>query len=90
MSDIAPPFAGLTPDVVLDALDGVGLAGDGRMLALNSYENRVYQVAMEDGPPYVAKFYRPQRWTDAQILEEHGFVRELAELSAFNAEVGLL
>jgi Ser/Thr protein kinase RdoA (MazF antagonist) len=49
------------------------------MLALNSYENRVYQVAMEDGPPYVAKFYRPQRWTDAQILEEHGFVRELAE-----------
>src|SRR2546425_9024023 len=47
------------------------------MLALNSYENRVYQVAMEDGPPYVAKFYRPQRWTDAQILEEHGFVHEL-------------
>jgi len=79
VSDIAPPFAGLTPDVVLDALDGVGLAGDGRMLALNSYENRVYQVAMEDGPPYVAKFYRPQRWTDAQILEEHSFVRELAE-----------
>ncbi|HEY2967432.1 MAG TPA: serine/threonine protein kinase [Casimicrobiaceae bacterium] len=74
-----PPFAGLTPDVVLDALDSVGLAGDGRMLALNSYENRVYQIAMEDGPPHVAKFYRPQRWTDAQILEEHGFVRELAE-----------
>jgi Ser/Thr protein kinase RdoA (MazF antagonist) len=79
VSDIAPPFAGLTPDVVLDALDSVGLAGDGRMLALNSYENRVYQVAMEHGPPYVAKFYRPQRWTDAQIFEEHGFVRELAE-----------
>jgi Ser/Thr protein kinase RdoA (MazF antagonist) len=78
VSDIAPPFAGLTPDVVLDALDSVGLAGDGRMLALNSYENRVYQVAMEDGPHYVAKFYRPQRWTDAQIFEEHGFVRELA------------
>src|SRR5438552_213421 len=49
------------------------------MLALNSYENRVYQVAMEDGPPYVAKFYRPERWTNAQILEEHSFVRELAE-----------
>jgi Ser/Thr protein kinase RdoA (MazF antagonist) len=74
-----PPFAGLTPDVVLDALESVGLFGDGRMLALNSYENRVYQVAMEDGPPYVAKFYRPQRWTDEEILEEHGFVHELAE-----------
>ena len=74
-----PPFAGLTPDVVLDALESVGLFGDGRMLALNSYENRVYQVAMEDGPPYVAKFYRPQRWTDGEILEEHGFVHELAE-----------
>lgn len=74
-----PPFAGLTPDVVLDALESVGLFGDGRMLALNSYENRVYQVAMEHGPPYVAKFYRPQRWTDGEILEEHGFVHELAE-----------
>lgn len=74
-----PPFAGLTPDVVLDALESLGLLGDGRMLALNSYENRVYQVAMEDGPPYVAKFYRPQRWTDGEILEEHDFVRELAE-----------
>ncbi len=78
MQDTAP-YAGLTPDVVLDALDSVGLRGDGRMLALNSYENRVYQVAMEAGPPYVAKFYRPNRWTDAQILEEHAFVRELAE-----------
>jgi Ser/Thr protein kinase RdoA (MazF antagonist) len=76
---VAPPFAGLTPDVVLDALASVGLEGDGRMLALNSYENRVYQVAMADGPPYVAKFYRPERWTDAQIGEEHGFVRELAD-----------
>ena len=75
---MSPPFAGLTPDVVLDALDSVGLRGDGRMLALNSYENRVYQVAIAEGPPYVAKFYRPGRWTDAQILEEHGFVHELA------------
>jgi Ser/Thr protein kinase RdoA (MazF antagonist) len=75
---LSPPFAGLTPDVVLDALASVGLEGDGRMLALNSYENRVYQVAMADGPPYVAKFYRPARWTDAQIGEEHGFVHELA------------
>lgn len=79
MNNHVPPFAGLTPDVVLDALDSVGLVGDGRMIALNSYENRVYQVAMENGPPWVAKFYRPRRWTDAQILEEHGFVRELAE-----------
>ena len=75
----APPYAGLTPDTVLDALDSVGLRGDGRLLALNSYENRVYQVWMEDGPPLVAKFYRPGRWTDAQIAEEHAFVRELAE-----------
>jgi Ser/Thr protein kinase RdoA (MazF antagonist) len=74
----APPFAGLTPDVVLDALEGVGLVGDGRMLALNSYENRVYRVAMTDGTLRVAKFYRPDRWTDAQILEEHAFVEELA------------
>ncbi len=73
-----PPFAGLTPDVVLDALDSVGLEGDGRMLALNSYENRVYQVALSDRPPCVVKFYRPGRWTDAQIVEEHGFVHELA------------
>jgi Ser/Thr protein kinase RdoA (MazF antagonist) len=75
---LAAPFAGLTPDVVLDALDSVGLKGDGRMLALNSYENRVYQVAIADGPTCVAKFYRPGRWTDAQILEEHRFVHELA------------
>jgi len=78
-SSKAAPYAGLTPDLVLDALDAVGLRGDGRLLALNSYENRVYQVWMEDGPPVVVKFYRPGRWTDAAILEEHGFVRELAE-----------
>ena len=77
------PYSGLTPDVVLDALESAGLAGDGRLLALNSYENRVYQIGIEDaaGPSsfVVAKFYRPARWTDAQILEEHAFVRELAE-----------
>lgn len=71
-------FATLSPDTVLDALDAVGLRGDGRLLALNSYENRVYQVGMEEGPPLIAKFYRPQRWSDAQILEEHAFTRELA------------
>jgi Ser/Thr protein kinase RdoA (MazF antagonist) len=75
----APPYAALTPDLVLDALDSVGLAGDGRLLALNSYENRVYQAWREDAPPVVAKFYRPQRWTDAQIAEEHAFVEALVD-----------
>src|SRR4051812_12451941 len=76
-----PPYAGLTPERVLDALDAVGFRGDGRLLALNSYENRVYQVWMEDenAGSVVAKFYRPERWSDAQILEEHAFARELAE-----------
>ena len=73
------PYSGLTPEVVLDALACVGLHGDGRMLALNSYENRVYRVSLEDAVPCVAKFYRPGRWSEAQILEEHAFVRELAE-----------
>jgi Ser/Thr protein kinase RdoA (MazF antagonist) len=72
------PYAGLTPETVLDALEGAGLRGDGRLLGLNSYENRVYQVWLEDGSSVVAKFYRPQRWSDAQILEEHDFVSELA------------
>jgi len=73
------PYAGLTPETVLDALEGAGLRGDGRLLALNSYENRVYQVWLEDGTSVVAKFYRPGRWSEAQILEEHAFVLELAE-----------
>jgi Ser/Thr protein kinase RdoA (MazF antagonist) len=72
------PYAGLTPETVLDALQVAGLRGDGRLLALNSYENRVYQVWLEDGGSVVAKFYRPGRWSDAQILEEHAFVQELA------------
>jgi len=75
---ITPPYASLTPDTILDALESVGLRGDGRLLALNSYENRVWLVNLEDAPPVVAKFYRPLRWTDAQILEEHAFVAELA------------
>ena len=74
------PFSALTPDFVLDALDSIGLHGDGRLLALNSYENRVYQTGMETGPPLIAKFYRPERWSDAEILEEHAFVAALAEL----------
>jgi Ser/Thr protein kinase RdoA (MazF antagonist) len=72
------PYSGLTPDVALDALSGIGLAADGRLLALNSYENRVYQAWIEDAAPVVVKFYRPGRWTDAQILEEHAFALELA------------
>jgi len=72
------PYAALTPDRVLDALDGAGIHGDGRLLALNSYENRVYQVWRDDDAPVVAKFYRPGRWSDGQIREEHAFVAELA------------
>ena len=72
------PYAGLGPDTVLDALDAVGLRGDGRLIQLNSYENRVFQVFLEDGRVIVTKFYRPQRWSDAQILEEHAFANELA------------
>src|ERR1700710_313231 len=81
MSD-GVPFAGLTPECVLDAIDAVlvdsGRGVDGRQLTLNSYENRVYQVGIEEGAPLVAKFYRPHRWSDAAILEEHAFVAELA------------
>lgn len=72
-------YAALTPDRVLDLLAAVGLHGDGRLLQLNSYENRVFQVYLEDGDAVIVKVYRPQRWTDAQILEEHAFARELAE-----------
>jgi len=73
------PYAGLGPDTVLDALDSVGLRGDGRLLQLNSFENRVFQVFLDDGRVVVAKFYRPGRWSDAQILEEHSFAIELAD-----------
>lgn len=81
MQDARHPYETLTPDVVLDALASVGLYGDGRLLALSSYENRVYQVHLEDAfegaAIVVAKFYRPQRWSEAQILEEHAFAGEL-------------
>jgi Ser/Thr protein kinase RdoA (MazF antagonist) len=72
------PYDRLTPDVILDAIESLGLRLDGRLLALNSYENRVYQIGVEDEAPVVAKFYRPERWSDAAILEEHGFTLELA------------
>jgi Ser/Thr protein kinase RdoA (MazF antagonist) len=72
------PYSDLSPEVVLDALESVGFRCDGRVLALNSYENRVYQIGIEDAEPVVAKFYRPGRWSDAAILEEHAFALELA------------
>ncbi len=70
-------FRTLTPEAVIDAVESLGLQADGRVLALNSYENRVLRVGLEDSAPVVAKFYRPARWSDAQIREEHAFVREL-------------
>ena len=73
------PYDGLTPEVILDAVESIGPRCDGRLLALNSYENRVYQVWGEDGGQWVAKFYRPGRWTDAAIVEEHAFTTALAE-----------
>ena len=84
MSQLEPrpvrrPFDGLVPETVLEAVEQVaGLRADGRLFALNSYENRVYQVGLEDAPPVVVKFYRSNRWSDAQILEEHAFAAELA------------
>jgi Ser/Thr protein kinase RdoA (MazF antagonist) len=72
-------YAELQPDDILKAIDSLGFHCDGRFLALNSYENRVYQIGIEDGDPVVAKFYRPGRWTDEAIIEEHEFAAELAE-----------
>src|SRR6188768_3361539 len=72
------PYSTLTPECLLDAIETTGLRCDGRLTALNSYENRVYQVWLESGESVVAKFYRPQRWSRASILEEHAFALELA------------
>lgn len=73
------PFDSLTPDFIMDAIESQGYCCDCRILTLNSYENRVYQIGIEDAQPLIAKFYRPQRWSDEQILEEHQFTCELAE-----------
>lgn len=73
------PYDSLTPDRVIDAVESVGYLSDARLLALNSYENRVYQVGIEDETPLIAKFYRPERWTRAQIIEEHQFSLELQD-----------
>lgn len=72
------PYDALTPDVILDAVERCGYRCDGRLFALNSFENRVYQVGIEEAAPLVAKFYRPGRWTAEAILEEHAFALELA------------
>ncbi len=77
------PYDRLDPDMIIDAVESVGYLSDARLLALNSYENRVYQVGIEDSAPLIAKFYRPDRWSEAQIKEEHHFSLELqdAEIS---------
>jgi Ser/Thr protein kinase RdoA (MazF antagonist) len=72
-------YIGLQPNDILGALEDLGFRCDGRFLTLNSYENRVYQIGIEDDKPVVAKFYRPGRWTDSAILEEHAFSIELAD-----------
>lgn len=73
------PFHNLTPSFIMDAVESQGYRCDCRTSALNSYENRVYQVGIEEGKPLIAKFYRPGRWSDEQIVEEHRFCLELAE-----------
>ncbi len=78
-TDATLAYLGLRPDTIIDAIESTGYRCDGRLLALNSYENRVYQVGLETGDNIVAKFYRPHRWSDDAILEEHGFCEELAE-----------
>ena len=74
------PFDVLTPDTIIDAVESAGFVSDARLFPLNSYENRVYQVGIEDGEPVVVKFYRPGRWNTEQIREEHEFARELYDL----------
>lgn len=78
MSSTAP-YAQLSPALVLDAVEAAGFRTDGRLLALPSYENRVYQVGLDAAAPLVVKFYRPARWSDAAIAEEHAFALELAQ-----------
>jgi len=73
------PFEVLTPELILDAVEAEGYVSDGRIFPLNSYENRVYQIGLEDAGPLIAKFYRPQRWTADQLQEEHDFTFELEE-----------
>jgi len=78
LSEPLQPFAGLSPEAVIDAAESLGIACDGRLFALNSYENRVYQLGSDSHGTLVLKFYRPARWSDAQLAEEHAFTQELA------------
>lgn len=73
------PFSELVPDFIMDAIESVGFHCDARNLELNSYENRVFQIGIEDADPIIAKFYRPNRWSLDQIIEEHEFTQELAD-----------
>lgn len=77
--DLETPYYQLSPDTILHAVESLGFICDGRLLALNSYENRVYQVGIEEAEPLIAKFYRPGRWSNEAIMEEHAFSDELAE-----------
>lgn len=79
MNKLQHVFEKLTPEFIMDAIESRGYRCDCRTLTLNSYENRVYQVGIEDGEPLIAKFYRPERWSDEQIVEEHRFCFELIE-----------
>ena len=79
MNDASLPYQNLTPDVILNAVESLGYICDGHLLALNSYENRVYQIGIEDTAPLIAKFYRPGRWSTDAINEEHQFALELSK-----------
>lgn len=73
-------YTNLSPNDVLNTVDSFGYLSDGRLLALNSYENRVYRLGLQDGSSVIAKFYRPERWSNESILEEHQYTQELDEL----------
>jgi Ser/Thr protein kinase RdoA (MazF antagonist) len=79
-ADLKETYDELTPDIIISAVESLGLYSDARILALNSYENRVYQVGIEDNTPVIAKFYRPLRWSNEAILEEHEFTQSLKDL----------
>ena len=79
-SNYIHPYEKLTPDIVINAVESLGYISDARILALNSYENRVYQVGVQDQEPIIIKFYRPERWSISQILEEHEFTNKLYSL----------
>lgn len=80
MESSSHPYAELSPVTVLEAVESLGFETDARIFPLNSYENRVYQVGIADRPSLIVKFYRPERWSDEQILEEHSFTQELVDL----------